>query len=89
MKKDVTPREYCLKWIPTLYGKDPNAYGFRKACIAELAWLTGNTEKSVDNWGKDFEKAPKAIERVCEMADLLNEGGKRYAEFRKDSPVNP
>ena len=89
MESAVTPHEYCLKWIPTLYGKQSDAHGFRKACVAELAWLTDYAEKSVDNWGKDFERAPKAINRICEMADLINQAGQCYTTFRDGAPNDP
>jgi hypothetical protein len=81
----MTPSEYCKKWIPHLYGHEPGEYGYRKACIIELACITDFETSSIQNWGQDLNNLSKRsrslVERVLAQQDLLNEADARIRPF--------
>jgi hypothetical protein len=70
----LEPKEYCQKWVPTLYGKHPGERGYKAACIRELSRVSGVSEESIEgNWGIDFSKAPSYLPRMLRMADIINQ----------------
>lgn len=81
----MAPSDYCKKWIPSLYGYEPGEYGYRKACIIELAHVTCFELSTIQNWGKDLNTLAKrsrpSIERLLAQQDLLNEADQRIRPF--------
>ena len=81
----MTPSEYCKKWIPILYGCEPGEYGYRKACVMELVYITDFEPRSIQNWGQDLNDLSKRsrslVERVLAQQDLLNEADMRIRPF--------
>ncbi|NER26437.1 MAG: hypothetical protein F6J89_02120 [Symploca sp. SIO1C4] len=69
----LTPEEYCRRWIPKLRGIQPDERGYRQACIIELARITTLKENTINTWGKDFKDAPRYVQAICRMADMLNQ----------------
>jgi hypothetical protein len=65
----LTPWEYCQKWVEI----SPDERGYRKACVKALAEATGLSPRTINNWGKKFEKYPAHIVRTLSMADRLNQ----------------
>jgi hypothetical protein len=67
----VTPKEYCEKWLPILYGIDLSERGSKKVAIAELSRVLKIPESTIRNWGSDFERAPVTVHTTLSYADLL------------------
>ncbi len=65
----MEPNQYCQKWVLI----SPHERGYRKACLTALAQATGLSERTIANWGKQFEKRPDYIVHVLGMADQLNQ----------------
>lgn len=61
--------EYCQKWVEM----SPDERGYRKACIAALAEATGLSERTIGNWGTNFDKRPNYVAHILRMADMLNQ----------------
>ncbi|NEQ55309.1 MAG: hypothetical protein F6K11_35195 [Leptolyngbya sp. SIO3F4] len=72
MSQAVTPKEYCEQWVPKFHDIQPDESGYRDLCVKELARITGYSKGSIQNWGKNFNKAPNLVHRVCAMASILN-----------------
>ena len=72
MSQVVTPKEYCDEWVPKFHDIQPGESGYRDLCVKELARITGYSKGSIQNWGKDFGRAPNLVQRVCAMASILN-----------------
>ena len=76
----LEPQEYCEKWIPTLYGKQPGERGYKAACIRELARVSGVSPENIErNWGLTdlaFDSAPSYLPRMLRMADIINQAVK-------------
>ncbi|MFG6094257.1 hypothetical protein SPB21_03360 [Leptothoe sp. ISB3NOV94-8A] len=73
MDKPLSPAEYCAKWVPEMHNIKPNEYGYKGLCIKELHRITGYSEKTIKNWGSNFERAPQVASRLCTMANILNQ----------------
>ncbi|MEO0376213.1 MAG: hypothetical protein AAF329_16640 [Cyanobacteria bacterium P01_A01_bin.17] len=84
MDKAMTPKGYCAEWVPKLYGVSSEERGYRLLCAKELARITGYKVGSIQNWGADFAKAPKAARRICAMASVLNQTSTDWSAFVKD-----
>jgi len=65
----VEPLEYCRRWV----NMSPDERGYRKACVASLAEATGLSERTIGNWGANFEKRPNYVAHILRMADMLNQ----------------
>lgn len=65
----LEPLEYCQKWVEL----SPEERGYRKACVEALAQATGLSPRTIENWGKSFEKRPDHITHSLRMADTLNQ----------------
>ena len=81
----MTPPEYCEKWIPVLYGFEPGEYGYRKACIQELMYVTSFEPGTIKNWGADLNTLSKRsrpmVERLLALQDLANETDRLIRPF--------
>ncbi|WP_066425705.1 hypothetical protein [Anabaena sp. 4-3] len=65
----LEPLEYCQRWVEM----PPDERGYRKACIAALAEATGLSERTIGNWGQNFERRPNYVVHILRMADMLNQ----------------
>ena len=65
----MEPLEYCRKWVDM----SPDERGYRKACIAALAEATGLSERTIGNWGTNFERRPNYVAHILHMANALNQ----------------
>ncbi|BAT55386.1 unknown protein [Nostoc sp. NIES-3756] len=65
----LEPLEYCQRWVEM----SPDERGYRKACIAALAEATGLSERTIGNWGQNFERRPNYVVHILRMADMLNQ----------------
>lgn len=71
--KSLNIEEFCQNWIPKLYGFQPDEYGYRKACIAELARLMDGaiTAKGIDKnwkWNDGKEEYPSYVKPILSFA---------------------
>ncbi|MFN6571572.1 hypothetical protein [Dendronalium sp. ChiSLP03b] len=64
----LEPMEYCHRWVSQEPGRN-----YRKACINAIAQVTGNSPKTVKDWGTDFRRRPKYVTRILRQADLINQ----------------
>lgn len=71
----LEPSEYCRRWVET-----PDEWGYRKACVSALAKATGLSERTVNNWGTNFDRRPKYVLHVLKLADQLNQIKKIVAD---------
>ncbi|NEO28068.1 MAG: hypothetical protein F6K03_14595 [Kamptonema sp. SIO4C4] len=67
--ENLEPLDYCRKWVRLA----PEERGYRKACVDALAEATGLSPRTIENWGKSFEKRPDHITHSLYMADKLNQ----------------
>ncbi|WP_228061627.1 hypothetical protein [[Phormidium] sp. LEGE 05292] len=51
----------------------PDDWGYRKACIAALAEATALSERTIGNWGENFQRRPQYVLHILRMADMLNQ----------------
>jgi hypothetical protein len=65
----LEPLKYCQRWVEM----PPDERGYRKACIAALAEATGLSERTIGNWGQNFERRPNYVVHILRMADMLNQ----------------
>ena len=65
----LEPLEYCQRWVEM----PPDERGYRKACVASLAEATGLSERTIGNWGQNFERRPNYVVHILRMADMLNQ----------------
>ncbi|MEH2454409.1 hypothetical protein [Nostoc sp.] len=65
----LEPLEYCKRWVDV----PPDERGYRKACLAALAEATGLSERTIGNWGQNFERRPNYVVHILRMADMLNQ----------------
>lgn len=65
----LEPLDYCQRWVEM----SPDDRGYRKACVEALAEATGLSPRTINNWGKHFEKRPDYALHALRMADLLNQ----------------
>jgi hypothetical protein len=73
----LEPNDYCRKWVPVFYGKQPGERGYKAACIKELARVTGVAPENIErNWGKELENTPSYLPRMLRMADIINQAVK-------------
>ena len=79
-KLPLKPQEYCEKWVPILYGRQPGERGYKAACIRELARVSGVEADTIErNWGLTnmaFDAAPAYLPRMLRMADIINQAVK-------------
>ena len=68
----MDPWEYACKWVPLIYGINPDERGFKDAAAREISRITGRHTGSIRNWGSQFENAPQDVRLILKMADLLN-----------------
>ncbi|WP_449416068.1 hypothetical protein [Phormidium nigroviride] len=72
-RKPLEPQDYCAKWIPKYYGKQPGEWGYRAACVREIQRVTELDDRTIENWGRDFAKCPKYVHVMLRMADIINQ----------------
>lgn len=65
----LEPLDYCKRWVEM----SPDDRGYRKACIASLAEATGLSERTIGNWGENFQRRPQYVLHILRMADMLNQ----------------
>ncbi|EAW36772.1 hypothetical protein [Lyngbya sp. PCC 8106] len=65
----LEPLEYCQRWVEL----SPEERGYRKACVESLAAATGLSPRTIENWGKNFEKRPDHVTHTLRLADMLNQ----------------
>ena len=60
IKDEVTlePSEFCDRWVRSAR---PGDRGYRAECIKLLAQATGLSERTIENWGKDFQDRPDYV----------------------------
>lgn len=72
----MSPSEYCEKWIPIIYGIEPDERGYRAKCIIELSSVTEFATSTIEGWGSDLdavaERTRPIVERTLAMQDALN-----------------
>lgn len=89
LNRTMTTVEYLLKWIPLIYGVQPDERGFRAKCIEELSQVTEIPARSIDtNWGKapTFDRAPNYINTILNLQNQVNEMYLfRVSQFNKNS----
>ena len=66
----LEPNEFCQKWLEH---PKPGEWGYRKACVTLLAEATGLSERTIENWGKDFDRRPDYIITILNKDDALRE----------------
>ena len=81
MEQTLSPAEYCAKWVTLMHDIKPTEYGYKGLCIKELHRITGYSEKTIKNWGADFERAPQVVSRLCTMANILNQTCSDWSRF--------
>ena len=67
------PKDYCVRWIPELYGIQPSEWGYKAACIRELSKVTGAVEGTIKGWGADFNKHPGYVAIMLDYVNALRE----------------
>ena len=77
----MNPADYCATWVAKMYNIQPNEYGYKGLCIKELHRITGYSEKTIKNWGANFERAPQVVRRLCTMANILNQTCLDWSHF--------
>lgn len=81
MDQPLSPADYCAKWVTAMYNIEPSEYGYKGFCIKELHRITGYSEKTIKNWGTNFERAPQVVRRICTMANILNQTCVEWSRF--------
>ena len=81
MSRAVTPKEYCDRWVPKFHDIEPGEPGYRDLCVKELARITGYSKGSIQNWGREYQKAPNLVHRVCAMASILNQSSSDWSDL--------
>ncbi|MEB3828861.1 hypothetical protein [Phormidium sp. CCY1219] len=66
----MEPSEFCQRWI---VDPAPGEWGYRQACTKLLAEATGLSERSIENWGKDFSNRPDYILLILQKDNALRE----------------
>lgn len=79
------PQDYCIKWVPRLYGIHPEDRGFKARSITELARVTGLKEGSIKGWGADYEKHPAIVATLLSYVDFILE----IEQTLEHSPLPP
>ncbi|MBN8560110.1 MAG: hypothetical protein J0L70_06275 [Leptolyngbya sp. UWPOB_LEPTO1] len=64
----LEPSQYCERWVTI----DP-AQSYRKACVRALAQATKLSPGTIENWGPNFQRRPKAVLYLLRQVDLLNQ----------------
>jgi hypothetical protein len=72
----VSPSEYCAKWVTKISGLQPDARGYKSACVRELMRVTGLAKSTIGEWGIDYtkfdENPSKAVLAALKWADQIN-----------------
>jgi len=74
LEMTVNIESFCSKWIPRLYGYQPDEYGYKKYCVLELVKLMGG-EASADNikkhwkWKNGQTRYPKIVNQLLMHVD--------------------
>ncbi|MBF2027662.1 MAG: hypothetical protein IGS48_12985 [Oscillatoriales cyanobacterium C42_A2020_001] len=68
----MKPEDYLNSWVPKLYGIQPDARGYRKACIDEIHRVTGISKNTINTWGALFENCPEHVHYTLKWVDSLN-----------------
>jgi hypothetical protein len=55
----------------------PDDWGYRKACIASLAEATGLSERTIGNWGENFQRRPQYVLHILFLVPRFNLGTKK------------
>lgn len=66
----MEPKDFCQKWVTNL---EPGEWGYFKACVEELAFVTNLSSRTIEKWGPDFEKRPNSVLITLEKEDTLRE----------------
>ena len=66
----MEPREFCQTWLET---PNPGDWGYRRACVRLLAEATGLSERTIENWGKDFDRRPDYVLIILKKDNALRE----------------
>ena len=65
----LEPSEFCRRWVDM----PPEERGYYKVCVKALAAATGLSERTVQGWGKNFEKRPDYVLNILRKEDILNQ----------------
>ena len=72
----MSPSEYCAKWVTKISGLQPDARGYKSACVRELMRVTGLAKSTIGEWGIDYtkfdENPSKAVLAALKWADQIN-----------------
>lgn len=73
-RKTLELEDFLHRWIPKLYGIQPDEYGFRKACITELSRLMSGviTARGIDKnwkWQNGQTDYPPYVKPLLDLAD--------------------
>lgn len=71
--KPLEPLDYCQKWVPKYYGKQPGDWGYKAACIRELMRVTQKSQKAIEAWGAEFSGRPEDVLVILRQADIINQ----------------
>lgn len=66
----MEPKDFCAKWITHL---QPGDWGYFKACVQELAEVTGLSVRTIEKWGSDFSKRPDSVLVTLTKEDKLRQ----------------
>lgn len=83
----MEPKEFCSRWVTHV---PPGDRGYIKACIDELARVTGLSPKTIEKWGTNFERRPNHILTALDSANTLREVEKALQASKilsKDRPL--
>jgi hypothetical protein len=73
--RKMTPKEYCKKWLPYLYGIEYEESGARKSCVFALMNALSLQYPTVNAWGSDFERYSNREKTELDLAkqDFIND----------------
>jgi hypothetical protein len=73
--RKMTPKEYCQKWLPHLYGIEYSDSGARKSCVFALMSALSLQYPTVNAWGSDFERYSNREKTELDLAkqDFIND----------------
>ena len=86
-KLKLTPGEYCARWVPIIYGIEPDERGYRSKCVVELNHATGFALTTIEGWGSDLNnvssRSREQVEMMLAMRDAMNKSDLAIHPFMK------
>lgn len=84
---NLEPKDFCIKWVKT---HKPQDWGYYKACVRELASVTGLSPRTIESWGPDFGKRPDSVLVTLHKEDIIRTNNIASAsEIQMLEPLEP